>query len=171
MSDQLRPAPAFALTHLTGRPVALSDYKGRPIVLVVGGRNSADEAGRIGRAVAARYTPDRLLVVAVLHILGVPRLMRGVAKTQIKKMYDETVREAAATLAAAGATLPADPSQVVVWLPDWDGAVARAYGLGDVDRQAVAVLIDAGGTIRGTASGVGAGDRIVTLAAALTPPL
>ena len=54
-------------------------------------------------------------------------------------------------------------ARVVIMLPDWQGQVAAAYGLGGVDRQAVAVLVDGDGLIRGYGAGAQGGEQLLAL--------
>ena len=46
-------------------------------------------------------------------------------------------------------------------LPDWDGKVIASFGVSGVDRQAVAVLVDAEGAIRGYGAGAQGGEQIL----------
>ena len=48
-------------------------------------------------------------------------------------------------------------------LPDWQGQVAGAYGLSGVDRQAVAILVDGDGQIRGYGAGAQGGEQLLAL--------
>ena len=47
--------------------------------------------------------------------------------------------------------------------PDWDGSVTKSFGLQAVDQQAVAVLVDGQGYIRGYGAGAQGGDQILAL--------
>jgi hypothetical protein len=59
--------------------------------------------------------------------------------------------------------VPGNPAQYIVMLPDWQGSVADSYSLQGVDRQAVAVLVDGNGYIRGYGAGAQGGDQILSL--------
>lgn len=64
----------------------------------------------------------------------------------MKKSYSEAVTTAR-RLAAHGEQPPADMTAVVCIAPDWDGKVAAAYGVGNLDQDVVAVLIGPDGAI------------------------
>ena len=159
----LQQAPHFTLEHLKGRQVSLTDYRGRPVAIVVGGKDSAEQAKQIGRDLRSRYNPEQLPIISVVHLKGVPRLVQGIVKRQVEKDYPELVRDELASLQAAGRPVPPDESQVAVMLLDWDGKVAESYGLSGVDQQAVAVLIDGEGYIRGYGAGAQGGQQVLSL--------
>lgn len=161
MSAQM--APNFTLQHIVGRNVSLSDFQGRTVVLVFSGRDSVEQAQKIGQTIRSRYDVFALPIVSILDMHGIPRMMQGLAKGRVQSGYDELVKTATNTLQAAGKQMPPDPSQVVFMLPDWDGAVTKSFGLQAVDQQAVAVLIDGNGYIRGYGAGAQGGDQILAL--------
>jgi cytochrome oxidase Cu insertion factor (SCO1/SenC/PrrC family) len=156
-------APDFTLAHLEGRTVSLKDYRGRKVVVVFGAKNSGDQAAEIAKTIHSRFAPDELPIISVLDLHGLPRMMRPVAKTMIGKAYKDAVRDVIVDLQKINHPVPADPSEVVIMLPDWDGAVTTSYGVGDVDKQAVAVVVDENGDIAGSFSGAGAGAQALTL--------
>ncbi len=156
-------APEFTLNHLEGRSVSLSDYSGKKVVIIFAARNSGEQAGEIAQTIWGRHAADELPIVSVLDLQGIPRMMHGVAKTMIEKAYKEAVKGVTAQLQHLNHPVPADPSEVVVMLMDWDGKVTNSYGVGDVDKEAVAVVLDDTGTILGSAAGTGAGDEVLAL--------
>lgn len=161
MSAQM--APNFSLQHIAGRNVSLSEFQGRTIVVVFSGRDSVEQAQQIGQTIRSRYDLYALPLVSVLDMHGIPRMMQGLAKGRIQSGYEELVKTATGALQAAGKPMPADPSQAIIMLPDWDGSVTRSFGLQAVDQQAVAVLIDGNGYIRGYGAGAQGGDQILAL--------
>ena len=161
MSAQM--APNFTLQHIAGRNVSLSEFQGRTIVMVFSGRDSVDQAQRIGQSIRSRYDLYALPIVSVLDMHAIPRMMQGLAKGRIQGGYDELVKTASSALHASGKQMPADPSQAIFMLPDWDGNVTKSFGLQAVDQQAVAVLIDGNGYIRGYGAGAQGGDQILAL--------
>lgn len=166
-----RQAPDFTLAHVTGRPVSLADYRGRPVVVIFGGRDSREQAQGLGRAIRARHGPEALPIVLVLDLREAPRPLRGLARGVLRAAFAQAAREAAAGLRAAGQAAPADLSRLVVMLPDWDGAVTASFGLSGVDRRAVAVLIDSDGIIRGEGAGPQGAEEILALAREHLPGL
>lgn len=55
------------------------------------------------------------------------RMMQGLAKGRMQSGYEELVKVATTALQSAGKPMPADPSQAIVMLPDWDGSRPRAW--------------------------------------------
>ena len=159
----LTAAPNFNLTHIVGHPVALSDFRGKPVVLVFGGRDSTDQARQISRTIRSRYAGESLPIVSILDLSGIPKMMHGLAKGRIQSGYQDVVNDVTAVIQQQGQQMPADPSRIIIMLPDWDGKVTASYGLKGVDKQAVAVAIDGDGNIRGYGSGLQGGEQILAL--------
>jgi hypothetical protein len=156
-------APNFSLAHVTGRVVSLSDYRGRPVVILVNGRDSIDQARQIVDDLRSRYTWQQLPLLGVVDLGGLPKLMQGIARGRLQSGYQEEVKKEVEKLRAQGQPVPDDPSHLVTMLPDWDGKVAASFGLQDVNRQAVAVLVDGEGFIRGYGAGAQGGQQILSL--------
>jgi hypothetical protein len=154
-------APAFTLDHINGYPVSLSDYRGRIVVILFGGKNSSEQTRQIARTLGARYSRDQLPIISILDMSGVPRLMQGIIKGQIQKAHQEAVQEMLRDVQADGVPAPADPARAICMLPDWDGKVIASFGVSGVDRQAVAVLVDGEGYIRGYGAGAQGGEQIL----------
>lgn len=162
-AQQLQQAPDFTLHHVTGRPVSLRDYRGRTVVVVFGGRDSTDQVRQIGQAIHARYDYEALPMLSVLDLHGLPKMLQGMAKGRLQNGYQEATQEVARQLQAKGQPMPADFSHLIIMLPDWDGAVTASFKLSGVDKQAVAVLVDGEGYIRGYGAGTQAGEQILSL--------
>lgn len=156
-------APNFTLENITGSSVSLSDYRGRMVVILFGGKNSADQARQIARTIGQRYQADQLPILGVLDMRGVPRLVQALAKGDVTKAHREAVADAAADFQTSGRQAPANLSQLIVMAPDWQGKVVDSYGVSGVDRQAVAVLVDGDGNIRGYGAGMQGGEQILSL--------
>jgi hypothetical protein len=161
----MQQAPDFTLDHVAGRKVSLSDYRGRPVVLMFNGRDSADEANQVGEAIRGIYGPDEVAMIGVPDMHGVPRLMQGMAKGRLQSAYEKSAKTVSEGLKANGKTVPADLSQLVVIAPDWDGKVTSSYGLRGTDKQAVAIVLDATGAVRGRATGSTIGQQVLNLLA------
>lgn len=156
-------APDFTLTHLEGRSVSLGDYRGRKVVAVFASRDSGDQASRISQTLRGRFGHDELALVSILDMHSLPKLMQPVAKAMLKKAYNDAVAQLKTDFQAKGEPPPADPSQFVVMLPDWDGKVTASFGITDVKSQAVAVLIDENGRRIGSGAGADGADQILAL--------
>ena len=156
-------ASDFTLEHVVGHRVSLADYRGRPVVVIFGGRDSGEQVRQIARTIRDRYGDEELPMISVLDLHGVPRPLHGLIRGRLRSVYQEAVREATTDMRARGRSVPPDMSAAIVLLPDWDGAVTRSFGLSGVDRQAVAVLIGGDGAIRGHGAGAQAGEQILAL--------
>src|SRR4051812_15489530 len=102
----LTAAPNFTLTHIVGHPVALSDFRGKPVVVVFSGRDSTDQARQISRAIRSRYDGEGLPIVSILDLSGIPKMMHGMAKGRIQSGYQEVVRDATAMIQQQGKPVP-----------------------------------------------------------------
>jgi hypothetical protein len=156
-------APDFTLKHVLGHPISVSDYRGRYVLLLFAGRESAEQARQIGWDVRADHGVDELQIVTIIDLSEVSRMMYSFARGRIQVAYDDLVRETAERFQARRRALPDDMSEIVVLLPDWDGKVTASYGIKDVTQQAVAVLVGPDGAIRGQAAGANAGQEILAL--------
>jgi cytochrome oxidase Cu insertion factor (SCO1/SenC/PrrC family) len=156
-------APEFTLDHILGHSVSLSDYRGKPVVVMFGGRDSAEQVKQAAQTIRRRYGSDELPFLGVSDLQAVPRPARIIAKKQLKKAYEEAVKDETAALAAAGQPAPDDPAKTVVMLTDWTGEVVASFGVTGVDQQAVGVLVDGDGRVLGSGSGAQAGDEILAL--------
>lgn len=156
-------APEFTLEHVLGHPVSLNDYRGRTVVAMFGGKDSAEQVKQSIETIRGRYDPDELAILAVSDLESVPRPARIIAKGQLKKAFQAAAEAQSARLAAAGKQAPEDPAKTVVMLMDWKGEVVRDFGLSGVDEEAVGVVIDGDGRIVGSGIGAQAGEQILAL--------
>ena len=157
------PAPAFALEVIGGtRQVRLADFAGRPVVLLFNSAKTAEAASAVNLLLRSRQ-PDHhaLPIVTVVDLHSVPKPFRGIARGSMKKSYGEAVTAARQEFTPRGEQPPADMTEVVCIAPDWDGKVAAAYGVGDLDRDVVAVLIGPDGTIVGQGRGAEAAEELL----------
>lgn len=148
-------APNFTLDHVLGHSVSLSDYRGKRVVVVFGGTGSASQLKEGIMTIRRSLGPEQVTIVTVSDLSAAPRPARRIVRGKLKKVYDDAVREAA-TLTPGSS----DPSQDIIMLTDWSGAVAEEYGL-NADEEAVAVAIDQQGQIIGYGSGLQLGQQIL----------
>jgi peroxiredoxin len=160
-------APDFKLDHILGHSVSLGDYRGRTVVVVFGGKDSAPQLKEGIKTIRAVHGPDELPIIGVSDLQGAPRAARIIVKSQLKKAYAEAVSDEAEWTAAAGKPAREDPSKDVVMLMDWSGDVVGSYGLTGVDREAIGVVIDGSGKTRGSGSGTQLGDQVLAVLAGL----
>lgn len=156
-------APTFTLEHVLGHDVSLAEYQGRTLVVMFGGKDSGDQIKQSIETIRGRYEPDQLPIIAVSDLEAVPRPARMIAKGKMKKAYQTAVSNQAARLEAAGKPAPSDPAKTVVMLMDWKGDVIRDFGLSGVGEEAVGVVVDGEGRIKGSARGAQAGEQIIAM--------
>jgi hypothetical protein len=165
MTEQNIPekAPDFTLDHVLGHSVSLSDFSGRTVIAVFGGRDSAEQVKQAVQAIRRTYDPEQLPVLSISDLEAVPRPARIIPKQQLKKAFEEAVEDLSATLQAAGKQLSDDPGKDVIMLMDWKGEAVHGFGLSRVDQEAVAVVVDGDGRILGSGTGAQAGDEALNL--------
>lgn len=163
MPIQQLPAQAqnFKLDHVLGHEVELSQFKGAPMVLLLGGKDSAPQLKNNVLAIRRGLGANQVQIASVSDLRAAPRPVRIIVKKQMRKAYDEAVEEQRAALEAAGKPLPPDPSSVIVMLMDWDGSVVDSFGVSGVDKEAVGLILDADQNIIGSATGDGIADEVL----------
>jgi hypothetical protein len=154
-------APDFTLDHVLGHQVSLSDFRGRTVVVIFGGRESAEQVKLAVEAIRERYSPDELPVIGISDVQKAPRPARPIVKRELKKAHEQAVSGLSARLQAQGKQLPNDASQGVIMVMDWTGDVVRSYGVSDVGTEAVAVLVAPDGRVAGTGTGAQAGEQVL----------
>jgi AhpC/TSA family len=165
------PASAgdFTLEHVLGHEVSLSDFNGRDLVITFGGRDTADQIRQGIAAIRTRFGPDELPVISISDLRRVPRPARVIAKSMVKKAYEEAVKMQDAALQAAGKPLRETPDRDLIMLLDWSGRVSDQFGVSSADKEAAAIVVDAGGTVRGSGTGDELGDAILRVLAQRSP--
>jgi prolycopene isomerase len=160
---QAQQAPAFALEVIGGtRQVKLSDFAGRPVVLLFNSAKTAEAANAVNLRLRSHQPDHRALpIVTVVDLHSIPKPFRGIARGSMKKSYSEAVAGARQVFSVRGEQLPADMTEVVCIAPDWDGKVATAYDVGNLDQDVVAVLIGPDGAIVGKSRGIEAAAKLL----------
>jgi AhpC/TSA family protein len=156
-------APDFTLDHVLGHPVSMSDFSGRTVVVMFGGRDSAEQVKQGVETIRQTHDPDALPVLAISDLQAVPRPARILPKKQLKKAYEEAVQDLTSTLQEQGKSAPEDPSGAVVMLMDWEGEAVKGFGLSGVEQEAVAVVVGADGKVLGSGAGPQAGEQALAL--------
>lgn len=156
-------APDFTLDHILGHPVSLGDFRGRTVVVAFGGRESAPQLKQGITTIRASHDPDELPVIGVSDLQSAPRAARIVVKSQLKKAFQEAVKDETEVLRAAGRPPREDPSKDVIMLMDWSGDVVAGFGLSGVEREAVGVVVDGDGAILGSGSGAQLGEQVLAI--------
>lgn len=155
-----QPVPSFRLTAaVSGRVIGPSLDGAPPLVLLFHNQHSLDAVRDVQQSVRQRYPSAREVVVAsVADVSKAPRLLRGVVEAALKHAYTEASKFVPAGL---------DPADYVIILPDWSGAVTKAFGVGNVDREGEVVVIDDKGRLVGKYRGQQPGQAALALLATL----
>lgn len=137
--------PTIKLTAgATGRVFNLSEL-GRPALLVFLWQDTLPMAEVINRAVRDRYPKaSQVLIMNVADLRGIPRFVRGMVESELRKVFKET---------AAKLPKGLNPVEYVILLPDWRGETVKALSLGDVHETPAVAVIDGEGNIFGTYQG------------------
>lgn len=126
------------------REVFLRNLPKTSLVLMVA-QETGGETEPVLAAVREVY-PDAeaMPVLNVVDLKKIPRLVRKVAEGMLKGRYEER----------AQAVPPGtDPAERVFILPDWEGKLAPALGLGDVSKRMAMAVIGPDGKLYGTYQG------------------
>jgi len=155
-------APDFTLEHILGHEVSLSDFRGKNVVVILGSRDSAEQVKNGVEAIRRVYGAQELPVVGVSDLRDAPKQARILVKSQLKKAFEEATASEAEAAAAAGREA-GDPAQDVVMVMDWTGEVVDSFGASEVEKEAVAVVVDADGRVLGSGSGAAIGEEVLNL--------
>jgi hypothetical protein len=150
-TQQLR-APDFTLAHVLGHTVSLSEFRGRPVVVVFGSRNTTEQIKPGILAIRRDFGQDQVAVCVILDLRSVPRPARRILKGKLRKGYEEMTAEVASQGLDGRINM----------LTDFSGEVVGAYGV-NAGEQAVAVAIDPDGQIMGYGSGDHFGSQMLQL--------
>ena len=137
MSDQ---APHFRLEATsTERVVGVPDSLPKVLVLLFQEQNTVDAARHVNETIRGVYEDvDDLIVASVVDMSGVPRFMRKMAQKMLYRAYED---------AAKSIPDERDPADYIVLLPDWSGSVFKQFGVTDVTKKALMVIVDHEGNI------------------------
>lgn len=150
------PAPDFSLTAVkSGRQINPASCKGDVLGLVFHSRETVQAVVEINTTVRPVYPdPKPVVLVSVLDLSIVPRLFQGAVKPLLEQAYDQAARE-----------IPKgyNPADYVFLLPDWTGAVTKAFKAKDTGKMAAVVVIDPQGQVVGSYQGPQPGPAALSL--------
>jgi len=107
---------------------------GVPAILVFHGQDTGDAALEVNKAVRKQYpTVDEVFIASVIDLRSFPSMFRGMVQPVLEKAYHN---------AAGRIPAEADPADLVVLLPDWEGSVHDAAGVTGSTEQAAVVVAD-----------------------------
>lgn len=153
--------PHFTLPHVDdGREISDVDFRGRTVLFVLATRDSANQARQVALAVRDEFDYRTLPIVSIVDAHKLPKLMHPVARTLMKKGYQDMAREVLADIEASGEPAPADPADAVIMLVDWEGSVAAGFGHPDLGKDAGVALVDDEGRIRYAGVGMEAAQTV-----------
>ena len=130
--DQTSRLPDVTMTAAgSGREVKFKEIGG-PVILIFHGQDTANAALEVNKAVRQRFPGvDEVFLASVIDLRSFPSMFRSMVGAAIEKAYFN---------AAGKIPAGADPADLVVLLPDWDGAVHDTVGVvGSPERAAVVV--------------------------------
>jgi len=145
MAQPGQPVPKFSATAaVSGRAVSDADLKGNG-VLVLHGAKTADAAKEVSKGVRTRWPqPGQVFLASIVDLRAFGGLWKRVAEAQLKSTYEK--------LAAKATEAGLDPAEQVLICPDWDGAIAKALGVAEPDREPAAIVVR-GGKVAAIATG------------------
>jgi hypothetical protein len=112
---------------------------GVPSILIFHGQDTADAALAVNKTVRKKYPgADQVLVASIIDLRSFPSMFHSMVQPALEKAYFN---------AAGKVSAGADPADLVVLLPDWDGAVHDAVGVRESTAQAAVLVADAAGLI------------------------
>jgi hypothetical protein len=117
----------------SGREVNLRNL-GVPAILILHGQDTADAALEVNKVVRRKYpAADQFFVASVIDLRPFPSMFRNMIQPALEKAYF-----------SSSGKVPegADPEDLVVLLPDWDGAVHVGLGIEGSTEQAAVVVAD-----------------------------
>jgi hypothetical protein len=130
--DHLPRLPDVTLTAAgSGREVNLRGI-GVPVILIFHGQDTGEAALEVNKSVRKLYPGvDEVFLASVIDLRSFPSMIRSMVQPALEKAYFNAVGK-----------IPegADPADLVVLMPDWDGAVHDTVGVeGSTERAAVVV--------------------------------
>ena len=138
-----QPAPSFKLLAVkTGKVIAPKNAAGQILGLIFHGRETVQAVVEINTVVRPVYPePSPVILASVVDLSVVPRLLHRAVKPMLEQAYDQAAKQ-----------IPPgyDPADYVYLLPDWNGAVTKAFRVLHPDKTAAFVVIDDAGQIAGS---------------------
>jgi len=107
---------------------------GAPVILIFHGQDTGDAALQVNQAVRRRFPGvDEVFIASVIDLRSFPSMFRSMVRPALEKAYFN---------AAGKVPEGADPTDLVVLLPDWDGAVHDSLGIEGSTEKAAVVVAD-----------------------------
>lgn len=107
---------------------------GVPAILIFHGQDTGDAALEVNKAVRKWYPGvDEVFIASVIDLRSFPRMFHSMVQPALEKAYFN---------AASRIPTDADPADLVVLLPDWEGIVHDTVGVKGSTEQGVLVVVD-----------------------------
>lgn len=107
---------------------------GIPTILIFHGQDTADAALEVNKAVRKQYqSADQVFMASIIDLRSFPSMFRSMVEPALEKAYFN---------AAGKVPAGADPADLVVLLPDWDGSVHDTAGVRDSTNKAAVMVAD-----------------------------
>lgn len=147
-------APVFNLTAIaTGRIFNLSEHRERYVLLVFVSPTTARSSREVVIGVRSSYPDfDQLPIAVVVNLHSVPGLLRGT----VERIMESAFREAAVDI-----PIGYNPADHLILLPDWKGAVTKAYGAEHTGHEIQMTLVDPQGNVDASLSGLSSIDMLI----------
>lgn len=127
------------------RPFRLQDWRGQPVIFLFVDYRTAPQTQEVARTLRQKFPHHSVvLLVIIVNLQIVPGPMRGVARSMLAQIIRNTARQLPAGI---------DPADQLIVLPDWEGKVCGAYGVGDLGRAMGVVMVNGNGRIQATYQG------------------
>ncbi len=135
-----QPCPAFQTeAAVSGVVVSVESLARRRAVVVLHGPRTAEAPKLVGKAVRAKHaSADDVVVANVVNLKSMAGLWKKVADAQIKATYEKMASK-----------LGDNAEDYVLICPDYENAVASAFGFDDTNQKAAVVVLDDDGTVLG----------------------
>lgn len=112
---------------------------GVPTILVFHGQDTGDAALQVNKAVRKRFPGvDKVFIASVIDLRSFPGMFRSMVQPAMEKAYFN---------AAGKLPTEADPADLVILLPDWEGSVHDTLGVKGSTEQGAVVVADREGRI------------------------
>jgi hypothetical protein len=117
----------------SGREVKLREI-GVPVILIFHGQDTGDAALEVNKTVRKLHPgADEVFLASVIDLRSFPSMFHSMVRPALEKAYFN---------AAGKVPEGADPTDLVVLLPDWDGAVHDSLGIEGSTEKAAVVVAD-----------------------------
>ena len=133
-------ANAPRIETLSGPPVSLADYRGRPVFLVLSAQGPAKASSVLMREVfVGSAGQGNAVYAAAADLTAAPGILRGVIRDGIKDSVKKDNARLIAALNQAGQTY--NSAREPVTLLDWQGILARQFAVTGKTERAYQVFV------------------------------